>query len=356
MIMLSAEGWISGILSWIIVLFSFIAGWGFLYKSIKSKMKLLSYAALMIVFGWLFLLGNCIDFGVIISTGSNMSLPEEFMSIFYLMWLVPSGFCSYIYCTAIIIPEKKQLKRIIFTFIIVCYFLYELFLFLDPLGTTVFIYPDPSGSELINYYFSLGSFSPIFIFITTPVYLGLCGVGFLRKSIQSAGVLKKKYLVISLGIFFYSGFSAVEGIGLSGIFTIIIRIGLFLSVLFWYLGLREEPAEKVKVKLKKEVKIEDGLIRLTKRPSQITEEEVSISKEKKICIVCKGNVGGFSFICTDCGTFYCQSCANSLINLENACWVCNTPIEPTKPSKPYEKVEEDLKQRISAEVLNKSKG
>ncbi|KKN33593.1 hypothetical protein LCGC14_0802220 [marine sediment metagenome] len=30
------------------------------------------------------------------------------------------------------------------------------------------------------------------------------------------------------------------------------------------------------------------------RPKQLTEEDISISKERKICLVCKGNVGGFN--------------------------------------------------------------
>jgi len=345
MLMLSAEGWINGILSCLIVSFSIITGWAFFYKSIKSKMKLLSYAAIMIIFGWLFLLGNCIDLLIIISTGTNMNLPEGFLTIVNFMWVVPSGFCSYIYCTAIIIPEKKQLKRLIFSFIIVNYFLYEFFLILDPLGSSIFIYPNISGSNLIYYYFNIGSIAPIFIFIPLPVYLNLCGYGFLHKSIQSVGVLKKKYLIISLGIFFYSGFGAALGIGFSGIFSIVIRIGLFISVLFWYLGLREEPSEKVKTK--KEIKVENGLIRLIKRPSHISEEEISISKEKKICLVCKGKVGGFSFICDECGAFYCDNCAKAMLNLENACWVCNTPIDPTKPSKPYKKEEKEPKLEIS---------
>jgi len=347
MILLSAEGWVNGVLSLIIVFFSIIVGCGFFLNSIKSKIKLLSYAALMILFGWLFLLGNCIDFIAIIFTGTNINLPEEFLVILSFVWVALSGFCSYIYCTAIIMPEKKQLKKIIFTFIIVSYFFYVFFLILDPLGSTTVIYPDPAGNDLIKYYFTLGSLSPTFIFSTVPVYLGLCGGGFLYKSIQSTGTLKKKYLIISLGIFFYSGFSAMEAIGLSGIFSIIIRIGLFLSVLFWYLGLREEPAEKIKVKEKRVIKIEDGLIRLSQRPSQITEVEVSISKEKKICLVCKGKVGGFNFICDECGSFYCENCAKAMINLENACWFCNTPIDPSKPSKPYEKEEEGPKLEIS---------
>jgi len=29
--------------------------------------------------------------------------------------------------------------------------------------------------------------------------------------------------------------------------------------------------------------------------------------------------------------------------LENACWVCNTPFDETKPTKPFEIIEADIK-------------
>ena len=354
--MLSVEGWINGILALVVMIFSIIIGGSFLYKAIKSKLKLLTYAALMLVFGWLFLLGTCIDFIAVITTGTNTNLPEPLLILISYMWIIFSGFFSYLYCTQIIIPEKIQLKRLINVFVIIAYSLSEIFLFLDPEGAAMIVPPDTSGENLIIYYYSLGHPAPIFMLITVPLYLGLCGFGFLHKGIQAKGVLKKKYIYISLGIFFYMIFILIEGTGffVNGLFFV--RIGLFFSVLFWYLGLREEPAEKVKLKVKKEIKVENGLIRLTKRPNQITEEEVSISKEKKICLVCKGNVGGFSFICNECGTFYCQNCANSLINLENACWVCNTPFDKSKPSKPYIKEEDEeveIKEKVQRELNSK---
>ncbi len=71
---------------------------------------------------------------------------------------------------------------------------------------------------------------------------------------------------------------------------------------------------------------------------QVTEENVAISEEKKICLVCKGEVLGFSFICK-CGATYCENCARALTNLENVCWACDVPIDYSKPVKPYK--EED---------------
>jgi len=92
------------------------------------------------------------------------------------------------------------------------------------------------------------------------------------------------------------------------------------------------------------------------KPQKVTEEEVSIAKEKKICLVCKGKVLGHNvFICLGCDTFYCQKCAYALENLENACWVCETPFDESKPSKPYKKVEEEIKVEISEKPQKKPK-
>ncbi len=76
--------------------------------------------------------------------------------------------------------------------------------------------------------------------------------------------------------------------------------------------------------------------------SQITEEKVAISKEKKICLVCRGEVFGFSYACK-CGANYCENCARALINLENVCWACDVSIDYSKPSKPYKEDAERIK-------------
>jgi len=79
-------------------------------------------------------------------------------------------------------------------------------------------------------------------------------------------------------------------------------------------------------------------------PSQVIEESVVITKEKKICLVCKGEVLKFSYIC-ECGALYCDNCARALTNLENVCWVCEIPIDPRKPVKSYtEDGEENIKE------------
>ncbi|MFX1572313.1 MAG: tetratricopeptide repeat protein [Promethearchaeota archaeon] len=80
----------------------------------------------------------------------------------------------------------------------------------------------------------------------------------------------------------------------------------------------------------------EGMIRNRKTLlTQIFEEKVEIHKEQKICLVCKGQALGFTYIC-DCGAIYCENCALALSNLENICWVCDSPIDKSKPIKPYQ--------------------
>ena len=89
---------------------------------------------------------------------------------------------------------------------------------------------------------------------------------------------------------------------------------------------------------------------------KFTEEKVIISKETKICLVCRGEVLGFSYICK-CGVNYCENCARALTNLENVCWACDTPIDYLKPVKQFKdreivKVEEKAKKEIKNEKSN----
>ena len=74
---------------------------------------------------------------------------------------------------------------------------------------------------------------------------------------------------------------------------------------------------------------------------QVTEEKVAISKEKKICLVCRSEMFGFSYICK-CGANYCENCARALTNLENVCWACETPIDYSKPVKQFKETTEDI--------------
>jgi tetratricopeptide (TPR) repeat protein len=78
--------------------------------------------------------------------------------------------------------------------------------------------------------------------------------------------------------------------------------------------------------------------------SRIVEEKVEVHKERKICMICKGGVSRYIYVC-DCNAIYCESCVKALINLENACWVCESPIDQSKPVKHFGRDKVDVEKK-----------
>jgi len=91
-----------------------------------------------------------------------------------------------------------------------------------------------------------------------------------------------------------------------------------------------------------EYHFEKDILDAFSKPKKVTEEEVSVSKEKKICLVCKSKLGRILYMCPDCSTFYCSKCSKALSNLENSCWVCETPFDESKPVRLPEKKEDEI--------------
>ncbi|MHA1151028.1 MAG: hypothetical protein ACTSR8_22640 [Promethearchaeota archaeon] len=151
---------------------------------------------------------------------------------------------------------------------------------------------------------------------------------------------------ISLNIFIWFLFLFFLILGLPFIISIIIFIGNLLISLYFlsikYLFKLESKSE--------EESLLPNLFASLSKPRKVTEEEVSISIEKRICLVCKGKVRKFGIFICDCGAFYCVKCVNALIDLENQCWACNASLDESKPVKLAEK-EEDVK--IDKEDIHK---
>jgi len=88
------------------------------------------------------------------------------------------------------------------------------------------------------------------------------------------------------------------------------------------------------------------------KPDSIDDEDLTLYKERKICLVCKGDATGFDvYICTDCGVLYCLKCAKALSTLENMCWGCDAPIDKSKPIQPLKGAEEEIKDDFMKEKL-----
>ena len=74
---------------------------------------------------------------------------------------------------------------------------------------------------------------------------------------------------------------------------------------------------------------------------QVYEKKVSVYKERKECLVCLGELEGFDiYICPNCDSIYCKTCAKALIEIENVCWSCGSLIDKAKPIKLLEEKNE----------------
>ncbi|MHA2123229.1 MAG: hypothetical protein ACW990_18685, partial [Promethearchaeota archaeon] len=120
---------------------------------------------------------------------------------------------------------------------------------------------------------------------------------------------------------------------------------LFILILLIYMNYRlikDVKSLSVTLKTPEIRKEKPDVFKAFTKPQNLTEEEDSISKEKKICLVCKGELSRKNYICPECKTFYCIKCSDTLSNIENACWVCNTPFNESKPSKPFTIIETEV--------------
>ena len=294
----------------------------FYYISKKTNIKLLSIMGLSLFFAGFSYLGICVDFFSVITTGDNINI----ILLAFLIWpFVPIAFIIGFYVSAeILVPKKKILLVIIY--VIICV-IFELSIFLDTLGNITFIEPTIPGEELIDDSLTIGSPASLIGIIFTLTGFFFNGFGLLFKGVRSSGVVGRKYKQLAIGYLILNLSALLDFIGIAEI-LVIVRVASLISVWFFYLGLREEPEKVVKEKPKKEIKVEDSLFRIAQRPAQITEEEVTYYREQKICMICKGKVAGFDiFLCPKCGTIYHENCARVLTNSENACWVCNEPID-----------------------------
>ena len=337
MVDFTAEDWLIGLSTMGIVISGYIIGVFFLYKSRKLRIKLLTIYSIGFMFAASAWLSIVIEFISVLLTGSSINK----VLYVYLMWIPApiAGIFIYYIASEFLAPKKKW-------YVLIPFLVYNGFTtlgtILNPLGVVIFIEPpltgfihkaglDPAG---ISSFFGLINFLILLVF---------AGCGYLQKALKSKGVIRKKFFFLSISVIFVVFFGMLDSLT-SGIVLVVVRVGAMSNFVFAYLGLREEP-EKIKIKpAEKEIKIEDSLFRIRKRPAQITEEEVTYYKEQKICLVCKGKLGGFNnYICTGCDVIYCEKCARALTEIDNVCWVCDEPIDKSKPVKPVlvEEIEED---------------
>jgi hypothetical protein len=108
-------------------------------------------------------------------------------------------------------------------------------------------------------------------------------------------------------------------------FLIVLIIGIVSSLLVVGFGLVKRSQKRLK---EREAQLEE----FKQQREELTEDDILVSKEKHICLVHKGLVEGYSYICPGCGAYYCLQCANNIKEIENKCLSCDVAFDLSKES------------------------
>jgi hypothetical protein len=195
-----------------------------------------------------------------------------------------------------------------------------------------------------------------FLLILVPLmylYLGLKTSGRTKKRAISATIgMTTMFAGVtinsSMGKTVFESLGGIDGLKISYIlYGTFVAIGVLITLNSVREGSRKKITKKVTAK-KKEV-YDDSMISFIKkmgidftRPGELTEEQITFYKEQKICLVCKSKILRLNYVCPECDALYCGKCSDVLSNLENACWVCETAFDETKPIHLDEEEEEYL--------------
>jgi hypothetical protein len=243
-IKLTIVGWLSGITALGVFVFSILFGLFALYKSRKQKSKLFIFLGLVYIFAALVYTGDVLDFFTILTTGTNMSNTGGLIGLIDWIWFPGAVFFAMIFGAWLITPGKKWY---IFITYLILGVLFEVFLLTDFNSTVTFTQPGidfPAGTDLINDNLNFESIASIIALIFLVSIFVFLGGGFLRKSFQSTGIIRKKFLSLSLGAFIY-----IVGAVLDGLFTsdlglifiislILIRSAMAVSAFLFYYGIK----------------------------------------------------------------------------------------------------------------------
>lgn len=132
-------------------------------------------------------------------------------------------------------PDKKWF---IVSIYIILGVIFELFLFFNTMHSFTFILKNP-GKDLIDASFVLGHPTFILIAVFLLSILIFNGLGFLYKSFQSTGILRRKFLFLSLGFLIFVIGGTGDSLISPGVILVFIRILMVISSWVLYLGFKK---------------------------------------------------------------------------------------------------------------------
>ncbi len=314
-----------------------------LYKATKTEAKILHYFGITILFLSQLYFATILDFLVLISTGKNMDNSFGLFSLLTYIWIGPTIILGMYIILEVTIPEKKWYILPIYLVLSV---VFEILLFLDPINSFKISYTTPDGG-ITHSSLVFGILFVVLSFIFVSAFI-LFGVGFFVIGVQTTGILRKKFIILSYAFIAFLTLGAVDILTTPGIYVIFLRMGELSCSVVFYFGIKEESVESSKTEIEKS-EYEGPKISLVttlsySRPEDFSEEDILFSREQTLCIVCKTFLQKFTkiFICPQCKSIYCAKCAEELIKIDNMCWGCAGPIDDSKPISPIKQEDEDI--------------
>lgn len=228
------EGLLDGGTSALIVFSSIGFGLFSLYKSIKLKARLLTIAGFTMIFVGFLWLGPTIDFIYLLLGLGNID-PVEMYAILSYLWVAPALLFAIYLGSELLMPKKKW---ILFGIYFMLGVVFEYFLWFDTANSFETLEPSTPGETIIDASFNTSHPTFLLVVVFLISALVFLGIGFAIKAKQSTGLLRKKFIYLSVGfiIFVLSGaFDAIINIiGIIGI----IRVVMATFALWMYLGLK----------------------------------------------------------------------------------------------------------------------
>lgn len=227
---LNAYGWLDGFTATIIVIFGAVFSLTVLYRARKMEAKLLVYGAFMGLFATLLWLGPCVDFFSVISTGKNLN-PIWVYGILSYMWVAPATVLGLYLGAELMLPEQKKIIIIIFGVLSV---IFEIILFIDPIGA--FEFGITGGAIDANFVYGHPTFILVLVFLLTVFVLN--GLGSLRQVLKTTGVVRKKFAFMSATFILFVIVGALDAFLSPGPALFIARMGMIACAFMLYLALR----------------------------------------------------------------------------------------------------------------------
>jgi len=229
--MISLIGLLDGITASSIVLSSTIFGLLSFYRASKLGAKLLAIAGLTMFFVGFLWLGPMVDFFMVLFTETNLN-PQMIYSVLSYMWVAPALITAMYLGSELMIPKRKW---IIVGIYIVLGIIFEYFLWFHNSESFSFklVPGDLIDAEFRREYFTF--ILVAFFLLSTLIFLG---IGFLIKSKQATGDLRKRFIYLALGFIIFVVCGALDSIIPPGVAIGFIRVIMMTFALWMYLGLK----------------------------------------------------------------------------------------------------------------------